>query len=143
MKDASQAVTRTFLVPIALGLVISLGLAFPACKKDEPPPPLPSATEVAAEPAPTLELAAEEDAGEDADADAKKPTGPYKPAKSLANCCAALRQNAANAPAPTNTYMMAAAGVCDGAVAAGRDNNAALGAIRAALRGANMPGACY
>ena len=58
MKDASQAVTRTFLVPIALGLVISLGLAFPACKKDEPPPPLPSATEVAAEPAPTLELAA-------------------------------------------------------------------------------------
>ena len=143
MKQASQSVLKTLLLPTALGLIISVGLSVPGCKKDEPPPPLPSAAAVESEPAPALTLAPEEDAGQDADADAKKPTGPWKPAKSLANCCAALKQNAASAPPPTNTYMMAAAGICDGAVAAGKDNNAALAAIRGALRGANMPAACH
>jgi hypothetical protein len=134
--------TRTFLVPAALGFAICAGLAFGGCKKDEAPPPLPSASVAAAEPAPTLEIAPEEDAGiEDAGPDVKV-GGPMRPNQTLARCCAALKQNAASAPAPTNTYMLAAAGICDGAAAAGKDNAAAMGMIRAALRGANLPGGC-
>jgi hypothetical protein len=142
MRMAPKSVMRTLAVPTVLGLLIALGLVFPACKKDEPPPPLPSASEAPSEPAPALTLAPEEDAGEDADADAKKATGPYKPAKSLANCCAALAQNAQSAPAPTNTYMMTAAGICQGMVAQGKDNAAILAAVRAAMKGAALPGGC-
>jgi hypothetical protein len=143
MRQAPQSVIRTLLVPTALGLVLAAGLMFPGCKQDEPPPPLPSATAAAAEPAAPIELLPEEDAG-DADADAgKKYGGPMKPRKSLANCCAALRQNAANAPAPTNTYMLYAAGICDGAAAANKDAAVAMPAIRAALKGAALPAACY
>ena len=140
MRQASQSVMKTLLVPVALGWLIAAGLVAPSCKKDEPPPPLPSAT-----PEPEQEVAlpmlAEEDAGEpDADA-AKKATGPYKPGGSLKACCAALAQNAASATPPTNTYMMAAAGICQGAVAGG-NTAGAIPAIRNALRGANMPAAC-
>jgi hypothetical protein len=139
----TPSVTLKIAVPSALGLLIALGLTFSACKKDEDPPPLPTASaQEPDEPAPALTLQPEEDAGdEDADADAK-PKGPYKPAQSLANCCAALKQNAASAPPPTNTYMLAAAGICDGAVASGLDRNAALAQISAAAKGA-LPGACY
>jgi hypothetical protein len=138
----TRSLTLKIAVPSALGLLIALGLTFSACKKDEEPPPLPTASaEEPDEPAPTLTLQPEEDAGDDADADAK-PKGPYKPAQSLANCCAALKQNAASAPPPTNTYMLAAAGICDGAVASGLDRNSALAQMRAAAKGA-LPGACY
>lgn len=137
MKQAS--LTKTLLVPAALGLMASAGLAFAGCnKKDEAPPPMPSAEEEPTAPE-ALELAAEEDAGE-GDADAAKATGPWRPKSSLTACCAALRQNAASAPAPTNTYMLAAAGVCDGM--AGADRAAALAAIRGALRGSGLPAAC-
>jgi hypothetical protein len=139
----TRSLTLKIAAPTALGLLIAIGLTFSACKKDEAPPPLPSAEEP--EPAASameLELAPEEDAGADADAESKA-KGPYKPKQSLANCCAALKQNAASAPAPTNTYMLAAAGVCDGVVASGLDRNAALAQIRAAMKGTPLPGACY
>ncbi len=138
----TRSLTFKIALPSALGLLIALGLTFSACKKDEEPPPLPTASaDEPEEPTPTLTLQPEEDAGDDADADAK-PKGPFKPAQSLANCCAALKQNAASAPPPTNTYMLAAAGICDGAVASGLDRNAALSQMRAAAQGA-LPGACY
>ena len=142
MHQAPKSVMRLLLAPTALGLLISLGVAFPACKKDEPPPPLPAASEAPAEPAPALTLAPEEDAGADVDADAPKATGPWKPRSSMANCCAALKQNAASAPPPTNTYMMTAAGICQGLVAQGKDNAAVRAAVRAALQGSAMPGGC-
>ncbi len=75
------------------------------CKKDEPPPPLPSAAP-AAVPTPTapLELAPEELPAASASASVKKPTG-GAPAQSFAKCCAALTQNAASAPEPTKTSL--------------------------------------
>ena len=133
------------LAPLAIGLILPLGgLVYSGCKKDEPPPPLPSAAPAATPSAP-LELAVEdaspdvEDAS-DADADAKP--GPYKPAASLKACCAALQQNAASAPPPTNRYMMQAAAVCNAAAAQGKDKASAAGMIAGALKGAGMPAAC-
>lgn len=138
----TRSLTLKIAVPTALGLLVAVGLTFSACKKDEEPPPLPSAApEPSAEPVASLQLAPEEDAGDDADA--AKVTGPFKPAQSLGNCCSALKQNAASAPPPTNTYMLAAAGICDGVVASGADKNAALAQIRAAMKGTPLPGACY
>jgi hypothetical protein len=143
MKKASESVTRTLLAPIALGLMLpATVLGYAGCKKDEPPPPLPSAAPANTPSAPlVLEV---EDAGEDvedADADAK-PTGPYKPAASLKACCAALQQNAASAPPPTNMYMLQAAAVCNAAAAQGKDKASAAGIISGALKGAGMPAAC-
>jgi len=135
--------TTTYLVPSALGFAICMGLCFAGCKKDEAPPPMPSASVAAAEPAAPLEIAPEEDAGPvDSGPDAAKVGGGGGYNKSLAKCCAALKQNAANAPAPTNTYMMTAAGVCDGLAAAGKDNAAAMAMLRGLLQGAAMPGGC-
>src|SRR5512143_28579 len=101
MNKASESLSRTLLAPLALGLMLPLGVAtYSGCKKDEPPPPLPSAAPANTPSAPlVLEV---EDAGEDVSdaadgdaSDAKKGTG--VPAASLKACCAALAQNAANA----------------------------------------------
>jgi hypothetical protein len=143
MKKAPESVTRTLLAPLAIGLMLpASALAYAGCKKEEPPPPLPSAAPANTPTAPlVLEV---EDAGEDvedADADAK-PTGPYKPAASLKACCAALQQNAASAPPPTNMYMLQAAAVCNAAAAQGKDKASAAGIISGALKGAGMPAAC-
>jgi hypothetical protein len=143
MQEPSSSLTRTFLVPTLLGFVIAAGIAFPSCKKDEAPPPLPSASAAAVEtPAPVLTLA-QEDAGElDAAPDVKK-VGVGAPATSLKKCCQALSQNAKSAPPPTNMYMEAAAAACNGAVAAGSDRGSIVGQVRAALKGAQMPADCY
>lgn len=133
---------KRMAIPVLLGLAIpAASLMVPGCKKDEPPPPLPSA---APEPTEQATLALEpEDAGVDADADAaKKPTGPYKPASSLKACCAALQQNSKSAPPPQNAYMSQAAAVCYSMVASGQGSGTALGAIRGALKGAGMPSSC-
>ncbi len=135
----------SLLTPIALGLMIPiLGTTYLGCKKDEPPPPLPSAAPASTPSAP-LQLAPEEpivDAGTDEGA-AKKPTGPYKPAASLSACCGALSQNAASAPDPmTKGYMLQAAGVCSALVAAGKDKTSVIAAVQGALKGAGMPAAC-
>lgn len=153
MKTASRSAVKTVLVPVALGLLLP-GAFFSSegCKKDEPPPPLPSAAP-APTPAAPVQLAPEDagpdvyDAGsvEDAAADAadsgKKLTGSAS-ASGLKRCCAALQQNAASAPPPTNVYMLQAAAVCNAAVAAGKDKNSVLGALSGALRGAGLPASC-
>ena len=138
----TRSLTMKIAVPTALGLLIAVAFTFGGCKKDEEPPPLPSASAEPEEPEQVLTLQPEEDAG-DSDADAAKVGGPYKPKQSLANCCAALRQNAASAPPPTNGYMLAAAGVCEAAAGSGQDKNTALAGIQAALKGVGMPAACY
>jgi hypothetical protein len=115
-----ESVIRASATPVVLGLLLPLGLAtYSGCKKEEPPPPLPSAAPVTTPSAPlVLEV---EDAGVedvvDADADAKKVyTG--SPA-SMKKCCQAVAQNAANAPEPTKTYMQGLAAACMAAAASG------------------------
>src|SRR5690606_14023847 len=121
----SGSVTRRVRVAPVLGLLVPLAAtALTSCEKDEPPPPLPSAA-----PAPTpppqevLTIAEEEDAGVDAEEPKKGGTG--RSAGSLGACCAALEQNAANAPEPNATYMRSAALACKSAAAAGQTQGAA------------------
>jgi hypothetical protein len=145
MKTAPQSVTRTWIAPLALGLTIPLTAAlYAGCKKEEPPPPLPSAAPATTPSAP-VELVVE-DAGPDvedaadADADAKKVTG--QPGASMKACCNALAQNAASAPPPTNMYMQAAAQACTTAVAQSKDKSTISGIVAGMLKGAQMPAAC-
>ena len=144
MKSASHP-NRRLLMPILVGLLfpVATGLLASGCEKDEPPPPLPQPKEEPAASAEPLALMPEEDAGEEDAGDEKKPTGPYKPAMSLKNCCGALQQNSASAPEPTATYMKQAAAACYAAVGAGQGQAAVLAAVRGALRGAGMPAACH
>jgi len=122
MTKASEPVTRTLLAPISLGLMLPLGVAlYSGCKKEEPPPPLPSAAPAATPSAPLV--LAVEDAGElpdvaDADADAKKVGGGS--AASMKKCCAAVAQNAESAPEPTKTYMKQLAAACMAAAGSGQ-----------------------
>ena len=109
------------------------------CKKDEPPPPLPEPKPVETAEAP-LELKPE-DAGPPVQEKVAPKTGVRKPS-GLAQCCAALKQNAANAPEPTKTYMGYAAQACDLAAAQGRDKQSAVGQIQSALKGAGLPADC-
>ena len=105
--------TRRLWVPLALGLVLpAMVSSCQGCKKDEPPPPLPSATAPATTSAPVLELAVE-DAGEDVvdAADAGKKLG-GKPGGNIKKCCQAIKQNAANAPMPTKAYLENLAASC-------------------------------
>lgn len=118
----SESLIRGWASPIALGLLLPIGLvAYTGCKKEEPPPPLPSAAPATTPSAPlVLEV---EDAGAvedvvDADADAKKVGGGS--VASMKKCCAAVAQNAANAPEPTKSYMSTLAGACMAAAAAGK-----------------------
>lgn len=134
---ASGSVT----LPVLGVLVPLLALALVSCKEDEAPPPLPSAAPAPAPPEPAVLTIAEEDAAVDVAEDVKK-TGVGRPTSSLASCCAALKQNAANAPQPNASYLLTAATVCDGAAAAGSTPGSVLPQIRAALRGMNMPAGC-
>lgn len=120
----------------ALALVLGSAVG---CKKDEPPPPLPEPKAVETAEAP-LELAPE-DAGAPVKPKAVVKTGTRK-ASGLAQCCAALRQNAASAPEPTKGYMLYAAGACDLAAAQGKDKASAVGVITSALKGAGLPSDC-
>jgi hypothetical protein len=148
MKTASHSALKTVLAPLAVGLLVPVSFfSWQGCKKDEPPPPLPSAAP-APTPAAPVQLAPE-DAGsdvvdsaiEDANAaDAKKVVGTAS--SGLKRCCAALQQNAASAPPPTNVYMLQAAAVCNAAVAAGKDKNNVIGALAGALKGAGLPASC-
>lgn len=124
----------------ALWSLVAMGGA--ACQKDEPPPPLPAApkpVEAVAE-AP-LELKPE-DAGAPIEPKPAAPKSGGTKSGSLQACCAALRQNAVNAPPPTKDYMLYAAGACDLAAAQGKDKASAIGAITAALKGAGLPTSC-
>ena len=133
---------RNSFGPIAPAfLLIVTAQAVSGCKKEEPPPPLPTAAPVATAPPAPLQLKPE-DAGMPKPAESAKPTGTgHGTAGGLSACCAALQQNAASAPAPTNGYMLQAAAACKAAVAAG--NTAGIAAmIRGLLQGAGMPSSC-
>jgi hypothetical protein len=123
-------------------ILLSAGLALSGCKKDEPPPPLP------VEPAPTataeapLELKPEDAGVPPKPVEKPKTGGTGTSAGSLQNCCAALTQNAANAPEPTRTYMLQAAAMCTAAAATGKDKQSIVGVLTGALKGAGLPTAC-
>jgi hypothetical protein len=143
MLQASK-VASSVIGPVLLGVVVSLlATGYMGCKKDEPPPPLPSAAP-AAVPTPTapLELAPEEVPSAAPSDSVKKPTGGGAPAQSFAKCCAALTQNAASAPEPTKTSLTTAAGLCNSMVAAGKTGPGIVSAIQGLLRGVGMPSAC-
>lgn len=143
MSQASKVATSVF-GPVLLGvLVSSLATGYIGCKKDEPPPPLPSAAPAAA-PTPTapLELAPEEPVASAAPVESAKKVGGGVPAQSFAKCCAALTQNAASAPEPTKTSLTQAAGLCNSLVAAGKSGPGVVSALQGLLRGIGMPSAC-
>jgi hypothetical protein len=136
---------RSPLSAAVIGTALSLGMlgGCDRCQADKPPPPLdpPATPDAQSEPAVLVLEAGPPDAAEDADAEAgKKVQG--KPGPSLKACCAALAQNAENAPEPTKSYMKTAAAACYGAVAQNKDNAAVLAVVRGALGGAGMPAAC-
>ncbi len=120
MKKAESI--RSLAVPIAVGLLLPVGiLAYSGCKKDEPPPPLPSAAPATTPSAP-LVLAVEdatspEDVAVDTGPDVRK-VGGGSPA-SMKKCCQALAQNAENAPEPTKSYMKQLAAACLAAAGSG------------------------
>jgi len=135
---ASGSVT----LPVLGLLVPLLGLALVACEKDEPPPPLPSAAP-APTPPPQADLTiVEEDVAVDVAEDVKKTGVGGGRTNNLATCCAALNQNAANAPEPNASYLRTAATLCAGASAAGSAPGSVLPQIRAALKGMNLPAGC-
>jgi hypothetical protein len=144
MVQASKVASSVF-GPVVLGVVVSvLATSSMGCKKEEAPPPLPSAAP-AAVPTPTapLELAPEEPVASAAPVDsAKKPGGGGVPAQSFAKCCAALSQNAASAPEPTKTSLTTAAGMCTSMVKAGQTGPGIVSAVQGLLRGVGMPSAC-
>jgi len=143
MVQASKVASSVF-GPVLLGVVVSLlATGYLGCKKDEPPPPLPSAAPVVtAAPAAPLELAPEEPVASAAPSATVKAGGTGAPAQSFAKCCAALTQNAASAPEPTKTSLTTAAGICNSLVAAGKSGPGVVSAFQGLLRGVGMPSAC-
>lgn len=120
-------------------LVIALASAL-GCKKDEPPPPLPEPKAVETTTEKPLELKPEDAGAPVQEKAAPKPTA-RKPS-GIAQCCAALRQNAANAPEPTKGYMLYAATACDMAATQGKDKSSIMGQLTTALKGAGLPADC-
>jgi hypothetical protein len=134
---------RSVVAIIACGFLVPALVTSAGCKKDEPPPPLPSAPPAASTPAAapqTLELAPEPVPSESAEP--KKPTGTGGPAISLKKCCDALAQNSKSAPPPNDTLMLQASQACNVAVAAGAASPQVLAAVRAAMGGASLPPGC-
>src|SRR5512144_2478893 len=115
-RGFSATVALAALAPV---LLLSLTNC-KGCKNDDDDKPAP-VTSAAPVPTPTPVTTAtvmpEEDAGAPGDAgvDAGKPKGPAGPgggSGTLAACCAALQQNANNAPLDQKAYYMAAAQYC-------------------------------
>jgi hypothetical protein len=123
---------------------VGLAGTLAGCKKEEPPPPLPTAAPVQTAPAPLVLKV--EDAGVKLppDAGVKKPkTGTGGGGSSLKACCNALAQNANLQPTPeTKNAMQYAAAACNAAAAGGASLGSAMGVIQAALRGAGLPAGC-
>ena len=134
---------RSVVAIIACGFLVPALVASAGCKKDEPPPPLPSAAPAPSTPAAapeTLQLAPEPVPSDSADT--KKPTGTGVAGPSLKRCCDALAQNSKSAPPPNNTLMLQASQACNVAVAAGAASPAVMAAVRAAMGGAALPPGC-
>jgi hypothetical protein len=129
---------------LLISLVLPIAsLSFVSCKKEEAPPPLPSAAP-ASEPAPLLALEPVNTPEPDAGTEVKKVGGGgvAKPSGNLQACCNALRQNAASAPEPTKTYMGQAADTCGVLAAQGKEAGSAIAILTGLLRGAGVPAAC-
>jgi hypothetical protein len=134
---------RSVIALIACGFFVPALITSTGCKKDEPPPPLPSAPPAVSTPAAapeTLTLAPEPVPSDSAEV--KKPTGTGGPATSLKKCCDALAQNSKSAPPPNNTLMLQASQACNVAVAAGAASPQVMAAVRAAMGGAALPPGC-
>lgn len=117
-----------------------VGLSLLSCKKEEAPPPLPSAAPQAAPVPQTVELQPIAEAALDASAPPATKAASGGGAKAtISACCAALEQNAASAPEPNATYMKQAAAFCK---AQGSANPAIINVIAGMLRGAGMPASC-
>jgi hypothetical protein len=130
-------------VTLLVSLTIPLSsLALVGCKKDEAPPPLPSAAAPATEPSPVLAIEPVPEVIPDAGAPTKKVTGGGSAATSLQACCNALSQNAASAPEPNATYMKQAAATCGVLAAQGKDKGTLVAAVSGMLKGAGLPAAC-
>ena len=143
MSQASK-VAQSVFGPVLLGVLVSvMTTGYVGCKKDEPPPPLPSAAP-ATTPTPTapVELVPEEPVAAPSASATTAKAGTGAPAQSFAKCCAALTQNAASAPEPTKTTLTQAAGMCNSLVAAGKSGPGVVSAIQGLLRGVGMPSAC-
>jgi hypothetical protein len=126
-----------------VSLTVSISsLALVGCKKDEAPPPLPTAAAPVAEPSPVLAIEPVPDVVPDAGGPAKKVTGGVAAASNLKACCSALAQNAASAPEPNATYMKQAAATCDVLAAQGKDKGSLMAVVTGMLRGAGLPAAC-
>jgi hypothetical protein len=139
MLQASKVASSVF-GPVLLGVLVSvLTTGYVGCKKDEAPPPLPSAAPAAA-PTPTapVELVPEEPVASAAPVDSAKKVGTGAPAQSLAKCCSAMLQNAASAPEPTKTTLTNAAATCSAMVKAGQGATT----IANFLRGFGVPVTC-
>jgi hypothetical protein len=137
--------TRSPFSAAVIGVALSLTLVggCDKCERDKAPPPLdpPATPDAQSEPI-VLAIEAGDD-GDAADADAeagKKPV--VGGGASMKACCAALAQNAENAPEPTKSYMKTAAAGCYAAVAQGKDKGSIVAIVRGALGGAGMPAAC-
>lgn len=143
MLQASKVASWVF-GPAVIGLLISASAAsVVGCKKDEPPPPLPTAAPTTtATPTAPLVLAPEVPVASAAPVDSAKKVGGTGVATSFANCCKALSQNAASAPEPTKTTMTQAAAMCNSMVSAGAGGPTVVTAIQGLLRGVGMPSAC-
>jgi len=131
------------LTPGSLALVslVAASALAVGCKKDDPPPPLPTAAPVTASAAP-LELKPE-DAGvaPPVDAGKKKVTGGG--GGGLTACCSALAQNANSAPTPEmKAQMQQAAAMCSAFAAQGKDRSSVGGILLGVLRGAGLPASC-
>ncbi len=129
---------RHVLCGLALTSMLAT-LALTSCKKDEPPPPLPSAAPQVTPPPQAVELQPIAEALPDAAAPTLAKKGVAGKPASIAACCAALEQNAASAPEPNKTYMMQAAAFCKSQGAA---NAAIVGVLQGMLRGAGLPASC-
>ena len=132
---------KTLVVLGPVSLVLTTWVVT-GCKKDEPPPPLPSAAPIATAPPAPLQLRPE-DAGVKAPPhDAGKKVGKGGPGGGgLGPCCKALEQNAASAPPPNNGYMLQAAQMCKALNAQGAPKTA-VNSLLGLLRGAGLPAAC-
>jgi len=134
--------SRIILGSIAPALLLLATGAVTGCKKEEPPPPLPSAAPVATAPPAPLQLKPIDAGAPPAPSASAKPVGHGSGGGGLGPCCAALAQNAASAPEPTKSYMVQAAAMCSSFAAQGRDKAALAGILMGILRGAGMPTAC-
>ncbi len=134
----------------ALAIFSAMPLLVACPKKDPPapdaaPPPPPPPPEV--DSSTVLVPLDEGDAAADADADAKKPTGPYVPTNvaRLRQCCNQLSITAKGLGASPEAGMLLGAAAQCNAMAAGvapNSNVPEMGTIRNLLQGRNVPAAC-